>query len=315
MTSPPGPSPSPPRVIPVGPTIEEWRAMAPAEREKFLVKVLDALTDPQSTMSEGRPHKKAKTRTLDLLGLHFKAMGRVVYLAEEMAVVYPGEVSFSPDVLAVLDVPQPEDDERLAWVVADEGKGLDFVLEVLHHGDRNKDLVENVERYAHLGIPEYFVCDLARQKIHGYRLPGDDTGVRRYQRIVPQAGRFSSAVLGLDLAIQGGTLRFFQGMAELFGSADLIGRLTGIVEELEAKADEAEAKVHEAAVKADEAEAKAEQAVTGLRAGVLAALDTRGIVCPNDARARVRSCGDPATLQRWLLRAMTAGALEEVFAE
>jgi hypothetical protein len=68
-------------------------------------------------------------------------------------------------------------------------------------------------------------------------------------------------------------------------------------------------------VKADEAEAKAEQAVTGLRAGVLAALDTRGIVCPNDARACVRSCGDPATLQRWLLRAMTAGALEEVFAE
>src|SRR5262245_36984624 len=43
----------------------------------------------------------------------------------------------------------------LAWVVAEEGKGLDFVLEVLHKGDRNKDLVENVERYAQLGIPEY----------------------------------------------------------------------------------------------------------------------------------------------------------------
>ena len=308
MTSRLGPSPSPPRVIPIGPTIEEWRAMAPRERESFLVKVLDALTDPQSTMSEGRPHKKAKTRALDLLGLHFKAMGRVVYLAEEMAVVYPGEVSFSPDVLAVLDVPQPEDDERLAWVVADEGKGLDFVLEVLHRGDRNKDLVENVERYAHLGIPEYFVCDLARQRIHGYRLPGADARVKRYERIVPQAGRFSSAVLGLDLAIQGGTLRFFQGMAELFGSADLIGRLSGVIDELEAK-------VCEAAPKADEATAKAEQAVTGLRAGVLAALDARGLVCPSEARARVMSCDDPPTLQRWLLRAMTAGVVEEVFAD
>lgn len=40
-------------------------------------------------MSEGRPHKKAKTRAIDLLGLHFKAMGRLIYLAEEMAVVSP----------------------------------------------------------------------------------------------------------------------------------------------------------------------------------------------------------------------------------
>jgi Uma2 family endonuclease len=279
-----------PRSIPVGPSLEEWRALTPAERESFLVKVLDALSDPRSAMTEGRPHKKAKTRALDLLGLHFKAMGRVVYLAEEMAVMYPGEESFSPDVLAVLDVPQPEDDERMAWVVADEGKGLDLALEVLHHGNRNKDLVENVERYARLGIPEYFVYDRARQQIHGYRLPA--MGARRYQRIVPQSGRYTSNVLGLDLAIQGGTLRFFQGMAELFGSADLIGRLTGMVEDLEAKADEAEAKV--------------EQALSGLRAGVLAALEARAISCSEEARARVMNCDDPSTLQRWLLRALTA---------
>lgn len=295
MATPFGKPASSPRSIPVGPTIEAWRAMSPAERERFLVDVNEALSDPQSTMSEGRPHKKAKTRALDMLGLHFKAMGRVVYLAEEMAVVYPGEESFSPDLLAVLDVPEPEDDERLAWVVADEGKGLDFVLEVLHRGNRKKDLVENVERYARLGIPEYFIYDRALQQINGYRL---DAGVNRYRRIVPQSGRYSSNVLGLDLAIQGGTLRFFQGMAELFGSADLIGRLSGMVEDLTAKADEAAA--------------KAEQALTGLRAGVLAALEARAIPCPDDARARVMACDDPAALQRWLLRAMTAGSVGEV---
>jgi hypothetical protein len=102
-----------PGAIPVGPSLEEWRAMTAAERESFLVKVLDALSDPRNAMTEGRPHKKAKTRAIDLLGLHFKAMGRIVYLAEEMAVVYPGEETFSPDVLAVVDVPQPEDDERM----------------------------------------------------------------------------------------------------------------------------------------------------------------------------------------------------------
>ncbi|MEO7332186.1 MAG: Uma2 family endonuclease, partial [Minicystis sp.] len=225
--------------IPVAPTEAEWRALTPKERERFLIEATDALSDPLRVMTEGRRHKKAKARAADMLGLHFKAMGRVVYVAEEMAAIYPGEAAFSPDVLAVLDVPQPDDDPRMAWVVVDEGKGLDFVLEVLHRGDRNKDLVENVERYARLGIPEYFIYDRARQQLHGYRLVGP--GARRYQRIVPQSGRYSSLLLGLDLAIQGGSLRFFQGMSELFGSADLIDRLEGIVDELEAKAEQAEA--------------------------------------------------------------------------
>ena len=292
-----GAPPSPPGSLPIAPTEEEWRTMTPAEREALLVKVLAALSDPRSVMSEGRPHKKAKTRALDLLDLHFKAMGRVVYLAEEMAVLYPGEEVFSPDVFAVLDVPQPEDDPRMAWVVADEGKGLDLVLEVLHHGDRNKDLVENVERYARLGIPEYFIYDRAHQQIHGYRLVGP--GTKRYQRTVPQSGRYSSLVLGLDMAIQGGVMRFFQGMAELFGSADLIGRLTGMVQDLEAKTEQATA--------------IAEQAVAGLREAVLAVLDARGISCPDDARASLMSCDDPPTLRRWLSRAKAAKSAAEVF--
>ncbi len=292
--------PSLPASIPVGPSAEEWRAMTPEARERFLLTVVDALSDVRIVMSEGRPHKKAKARAADMLGLHFKAMGRVVYVAEEMAVVYPGEEVFTPDVLAVLDVPQPENDERMAWVVTDEGKGLDFVLEVLHRGNRRKDLVENVERYAHLGIPEYFVYDRAQQRILGYRLPAV-AGATRYERIVPQSGRYTSNVLGLDLAIQGGTLRFFQGMAELFGSDDLIGRLTGMVEAVEAKADEAAT--------------RADAAVAGLRSGILAALDTRGIPCPDDARALVAGCEDPATLQRWLLRALTASSAAEALVE
>lgn len=140
---------------PVGPSVEEWRTMTPEARERFLVEVNTALSNA-SLMSEGQPHKRAKSRAADMLGLHFKKMGRLVYVAEELSVVYPGEAAFSPDVLAVLGIEQPGDDPRMAWVVADEGKGLDFVLEVLDRGDRRKDLVENVERYARIGIPEDF---------------------------------------------------------------------------------------------------------------------------------------------------------------
>ncbi|WP_437753493.1 Uma2 family endonuclease [Sorangium sp. So ce1389] len=287
--------------------------MTPAERERLLVRILDALSDPRSAMAEGRPHHKAKVRAIDMLTLHFGSTGRVIYLAEELAVLYPGEEVFVPDILAVLDVPQPEDDPRMAWVVADEGRGLSMVLEVLHQGNRNKDLVANVERYARLGIPEYFVYDRLRQQVHGYRLPEPDAA--RYQRIVPQMGRHASSVLGLDLAVVGDRLQFFHGMAELFGSADLIGRLKGMMESLEARAEQAQAQAEQAQAQAEQAQAQAEQAMAGLREAILAALAMRQIPCLDEARARLLACQEPATLQRWLLRAMSAGSLDEIFAE
>lgn len=223
--------------IPVVPSVEVWRAMSPAAREAFVVAMNEALTEAVALMPEGQPHKKAKSRALDLLGRHFQAKGRAVYLAEELSVLYPNERGFAPDVLAVVGVEQPEDDERLAWVVAEEGRGLDVVLEVLHHGDRDKDLVFNVERYARLGIPEYFVYDRAQQRVVGYRLPTPEA--RRYERVLPQGGRLPSRVLGVALAVEGNRLCFWDGTAQLFSSDDLIQRLNAMVDSLESKADAA----------------------------------------------------------------------------
>jgi Uma2 family endonuclease len=318
---------SPPAAVPIAPTEEAWRAMSAAERERFLIQANEALSDPLVTMSEGRPHKKAKSRAVDMLGLHFKAMGRAIYLAEEMSAVYPGVKVFTPDVFAVLDVEQPEDDERMAWVVADEGRGLDLALEVLHRGNRKKDLEDNVELYASLGISEYFIYDRGKQQIHGHRLASP--GARRYQRIVPQSGRYHSTVLGLDLVLQKGSLRFYQGMAELIGSDDLIDRLAGMVESLEAKAEQAEAKieqaeakaeqaqakVEQAQAKAEQAQAKVEQAVASMRANVLAVLAARGIPVADDARARVMKCDDLALLQHWVVRALSAASVGDIFSD
>jgi len=309
MTTAYDPADGAPRLpIPVGPSLEVWAAMSPEARDAFLLQVLDALSDPRDTMSEGRPHKQAKVRAVDFLGLHFKAMGRAVYLGEEMAVVYPGEESFSPDVFAVCDVPQPEDDPRLAWVVADEGRGLDVVLEVLHRGDRKKDLVRNVERYARLGIPEYFVYDRANQRIRAYALP--TPGARRYKALVPQAGRYPSRLLGVDLAVQDGRLCFFQGMAELFGRDNLIDRLGSMMSNLEAKAAADEARAEQEAARAEQEAARANAALAGLRAGVLAVYAARGEGGADALRAEVEACDDPATLQRWLLAALAGESLQ-----
>ncbi|MFO0591184.1 MAG: Uma2 family endonuclease [Polyangiaceae bacterium] len=308
----------PQRPAPVAPTEEQWRAMSQAERDRFLEDVLDALSGPAIAMSEGRPHKKAKSRALDMLGLHFRALGRRIYLAEEMAVVYPGQQTFTPDVLAVLDVEEPEDDPRMAWVVADEKRGLDWVLEVLHAGDRKKDLVDNVERYAALEIPEYFVYDKRQQRIHAYRLSGN----RRYQPVLAQAGLYRSNVLGLDLAIVDGSLRFFQGAAELYDTAHLIRRLQGMVGNLEARSNELEARSNELEARSNELEAQlelagraAERALVGLRRAVEAVLKTRGLGCSEETRARLDACGDPEVLNLWLSRATTAASEAEVFSE
>jgi Uma2 family endonuclease len=308
VTSPRGSQAAP---LPTVPTVEAWRAMTPDERMRFQVEVNTALTAAAELMSEGVPHKRAKSRSIDALGLHFRTIGRAIYLAEELSVLYPGEKPFDPDILAVLDVEQPEDDERMAWVVADEGKGLDLVIEVLHRGNRDKDLVENVERYARLGISEYFVYDRARQQVHGFRLPAPDA--RRYQRLMPQLGHLRSVVLGLDLAVLGNTLRFLAGEAPLPVSADLISRLQGIVESLETKAEHAESRADQAESRADQAQSRADEAIEGLREALLAILEARGLPCPDDAHARIQACDAPATLRLWLSRARAASSPEEVF--
>lgn len=111
---------------------------------------------------------------------------------------------FCPDVLAVRDV---ESYPRDKWVVSAEGKGLELILEVHVLGDRAKDFETNVKRYARLGVPEYFAFDRNRMRLAGWRLP--DPEARSYVPIVPQAGRFASAILGLELALEQDRIRFY----------------------------------------------------------------------------------------------------------
>ncbi|MEO5725894.1 MAG: Uma2 family endonuclease, partial [Byssovorax sp.] len=131
--------------------------------------------------------------------------------------------------------------QRTTWVVATEGKGLDLVIEVHVAGDRAKDYKTNVERYARLGIAEYFIFDVRALDLRGHRLaPAEGKKPRAYRPILPQRGRWASAVLGLDLAIDGGKIRFFHGNAPLLEAAELADNLGKMLDEVLTHKQEAE---------------------------------------------------------------------------
>ncbi|MCU0693330.1 MAG: Uma2 family endonuclease [Polyangiaceae bacterium] len=217
---------------PRAPTEEQWDAMTPDQRAR-VVASLPADVPFELFMPEGDAHRLAKQRTVGALDSFFKKIGRKVYLSSELAVYYPGERRFAPDVLAVLDV---EPHERMKWVVAHEGKGLDLVLEVHVSGEWEKDFEANRKRYARLGIPEYFLFDRTSDRLFGWRLSTPDGRV--YEALVPQLGRYTSRVLGLDLAMEGDRIRFYFGTAPLPEAEELVAKLETMVDDLVRRREE-----------------------------------------------------------------------------
>lgn len=224
---------------PRAPSSEVWEQMTPAERE-HVVAMLPAQVPAELSPPEGDLHRRAKETTVDALENYFRRAGRKVYISSKLGVYYPGESWFAPDVLAVLDV---EPHERSSWIVSTEHKGVDFVLEIHVSGDFSKDHEKNVERYARLGIGEYFLFDRGRGSLYGYRLP--PSGRRAYERIVPQLGRYTSSVLGLDLALIQGKLRFIAGDATLPQTAELLERLGVMLDEVMSHKDDLERQLAE----------------------------------------------------------------------
>ena len=78
----------------------------------------------------------------------------------------------APDVLVSFGVPKRD---RSSYVVADEGKPPDFVLEVASTSTWRRDYEEKRRIYEALGVREYFVYDArpeATERLAGFRLRG-----------------------------------------------------------------------------------------------------------------------------------------------
>lgn len=243
---------------PRAPSSEDWQAMTVEERAHVVASLPSEWED--ALPPEGDRHRNPKQRAQQTLERYFSRMGRSVYLGSELPIYYPNERMFAPDVFAVLDVPTHERDR---WVVDDERRGLDWALEIFVAGDRKKDHVRNAERFARLGISEYFLFDRGKLRLSGWHLP--EASARSYQKLLPQRGRFASAVLGLEIGVVDDRLRFFHLDAELPDAEELIRKLERVVDNLEARAEEESRRAEEESAKREQAEARLAEALAELQ--------------------------------------------------
>lgn len=296
---------------------EEWLALSEDQRQAVERRIYDALNHDGDVlaMSESTRHSRPKQGAYRDLDDHFQRCGRKMFLACELGVLYPGEDAFAPDLLAVADVADAERD-RDSWRVVDEKRGIDFILELRNKGKADKDLRTNVRDFARLKIPEYFTFDCRKHVLRAWRLL---PGAPSYVPIVPQGGQFPSEVLGLELAVVSGRLRFFVGQALVPDARELIDRLQGMVDGQQRSLEEAERQREEAERQRDEAERQRDEAEWRLRSAcealanlVVLNLQTRGLAVSAEQQRRIHACQDGDRLIQWLGAAQTAASAEEL---
>ena len=117
-----------------------------------------------------------------------------------------------PDLLVAFGVDPEAYAACNGYVVSEQGKPPDFVLEVASESTAETDLVEKRNEYAALGIPEYWRFDRTG-KHHGTKLAGDRLMNGDYEPIVIQefpGGPLQgySPALNLNLRWQAGDLIF-----------------------------------------------------------------------------------------------------------
>ena len=114
--------------------------------------------------SDGKPmavsdlHRRILTRTLEVLDTHF-AERPEVYVSGDILMYYvegDPRKSVAPDVLVTFGMGKKN---RRTYLVWEEGKVPDFVMEFSSKGTYRNDLGSKMELYASLGIQDYFLYD------------------------------------------------------------------------------------------------------------------------------------------------------------
>lgn len=287
-----------------------WARLGEGARERVIDAILGALDEYREAMSESVRHFRRKVGVVAELDAHFRRAGRRVFIAGELAVFYPNEPLIVPDVLAVRDC--DPDLELGSWVVQDQKRGIDLVIEVRHLGKKHKDLVDCVRDYARRKIPEYFAFDCQSLQLRGWRLPHPEA--TSYQPIMPQGGMLRSTVLELDLCVVDTRLRFFANQAMVPDAQELVARLQRVADEQQGALDDTTRRLDDTTRKLDDTIDRLASAQVALASGILALCAARGVALTDAQRALIAAETDVARLSRWMTRAAAEPEAERILA-
>jgi Uma2 family endonuclease len=211
---------------------------------------------------ESERHRLQLELLIETLGLHWKDRPDG-YVGGNMFVYFSlrhikDEDFRGPDFFAVLGVPKRE---RKSWVVWEEDKGPDVVIELLSESTEAIDKGEKKRVYQdQLRVPEYFWYDPFDGELAGFALRES-----RYRPLKPdRAGRLKSSVLGLWLRRWEGRYRDVPAVWLRWASEH--GELLPTEAEQEkARAEQEKARAEQEKARAEQEKARAEQAEAGLR--------------------------------------------------
>lgn len=163
--------------------------------------------------SDGKPmgetdlHRNVMVATIDTLTTYYA--GQQVYVSGNILLFYrPGNMRrhVSPDVMVVRGLEQRDRDNYLLW---EEGRAPNVVIEVTSESTRDEDLADKMEIYRdEIGVAEYFLFD-PRSEYLNPSLQGHRLSRGRYRPITAVGGRLPSVELGLHLEADGQRLRFY----------------------------------------------------------------------------------------------------------
>ena len=160
-----------------------------------------------------------------------------------------------PDLLVAFDVDPQIYEENNGYIVSEQGKPPDFVLEVASVSTAHVDTGDKRVYYADLGIPEYWRFDKTGE-YHGARLAGDGLVDGEYVAL-PIEELPSGSLQGYSAALRL-NIRWEEGEI-VFYDPDTGGRIATFEDEREARVA-AEARADNAEVRADHAESRADRA-------------------------------------------------------
>lgn len=159
---------------------------------------------PDGKMPESTRHEAAATYGVIALRSWFCDQPQTLVARDLLMLFEEGtrSAALAPDLMVVFNVGNPDRSSYKVWREGDRVPA--FALEVLSTSTRGKDLRAKPALYAALGVHELWLFEPIERQLVGYRLEGG-----RYERIRPRPdGSWPSRVLGLDVLVEDGELRF-----------------------------------------------------------------------------------------------------------